>query len=134
MLIHGQCHCGAVAFEAEVDPNTARICHCTDCQSSSGSLFRANIVAQDGTFRLVKGTPKAYVKTAESGNKRAQAFCENCGSGLYSKHPVDPTGYVLRIGAIAERASFRPSRQIWCRSMVPWGAEVPGLARSVGQG
>ena len=130
MLIHGQCHCGAVAFEAEVEPNSARICHCTDCQSSSGSLFRANIVALPDTFRLTKGTPRVYVKTAESGNKRAQAFCEVCGSGLYSKHAVDPTGYVLRVGVIAERASFQPSRQIWCRSMVPWGAAVPGLERS----
>ena len=134
MLIHGQCHCDSVAFEAEVDPNTARICHCTDCQSSSGSLFRANIVALPGTFRLMKGMPKTYIKTAESGNKRAQAFCEHCGSGLYSKHPVDPVGYVLRVGVIAERQSFKPSRQIWCRSMVPWGVEVPGLERSEGQG
>ena len=134
MLVHGQCHCGAIAFEAEVDPGLARICHCTDCQITSGSLFRANIVARDRTFRLVKGMPKSYVKTAESGTKRAQAFCEHCGSGLYSTQPVDPVGYVLRVGVIEERAAFRPSRQIWCRSMVPWGAEVPGLARSVGQG
>ena len=45
MRINGACHCGNIAFEAEVDPETVRICHCTDCQTMSGSLFRANIQA-----------------------------------------------------------------------------------------
>jgi hypothetical protein len=122
-----------VAFEAEVDPATARICHCTDCQITSGSLFRTNIAALDGTFRLIRGTPRNYVKTAESGNKRAQVFCGDCGSGLYSTQAVDPVSYVLRVGVIAERAAFRPSQQIWCRSALPWGADVPGLPKREGQ-
>ena len=55
MRVHGQCHCGSVAFEAEVDPASARVCHCLDCQAMSGSLFRANIAALAGTFRLTRG-------------------------------------------------------------------------------
>ena len=30
------------------------------------------------------GDPKIYVKTAEDGAKRAQAFCPNCGSPIYA--------------------------------------------------
>ncbi len=52
MQIDGACHCGNIAFEAEVDPETVRICHCTDCQTMSGSLFRANI---SGRWRNVPG-------------------------------------------------------------------------------
>ncbi len=40
MRIDGQCHCGGITYEAEVDPATARICHCTDCQVLSGTAFR----------------------------------------------------------------------------------------------
>ena len=29
----GGCHCGLISYEAKVDPATARVCHCTDCQS-----------------------------------------------------------------------------------------------------
>jgi len=41
------------------------------------------------------------VKTAESGNSRAQAFCPECGSPLYGAAPVaDPPSFLLRVGAI----------------------------------
>jgi hypothetical protein len=133
MRINGGCHCGAITFEAEADPNTVRICHCTDCQVTSGSLFRANIRAAAGTFRLTRGTPKLYVKTAESGNQRAQAFCGTCGSGLYSTSPTPPADYVLRVGTIAERASFKPALQAWCGSELPWTADVAGATRRQGQ-
>jgi hypothetical protein len=43
--IDGHCHCGEIAFEAEVDPDALMICHCTDCQMITGSAFRANIAA-----------------------------------------------------------------------------------------
>ena len=129
MRIDGACHCGNVAFEAEVDPETVRICHCTDCQTMSGSLFRANVQAAGETFRLVRGTPKIYVKTADSGARRAQAFCADCGTGLYATSPTDPGVYGLRVGTISQRAMFKPRQQIWCQSELPWTAEVAGLDR-----
>ena len=30
--VQGRCHCGAISYEAEVEPCTAYICHCQDCQ------------------------------------------------------------------------------------------------------
>jgi hypothetical protein len=122
MKVDGACHCGSVAFEADVDPATARVCHCADCQTMSGSLFRANIQAAGDAFRLVRGTPKFYIKTADSGTKRAQAFCADCGTGLYATSPTNPTSYALRVGTIAQRAMFRPTQQIWCQSKLPWTA------------
>ena len=133
MKVDGACHCGAIAYEAEVDPGTVRVCHCTDCQTMSGSLFRANITAVPGTFRLLRGTPKSYTKTAESGNQRAQAFCAECGTGLWANSPDNSGPYGLRVGTIAQRASLRPAQQIWCKSELPWTADVTGLARRPGQ-
>ena len=37
MKIQGGCHCGKISYEAEIDPEKVAICHCTDCQSGSGS-------------------------------------------------------------------------------------------------
>ena len=133
MKIDGACHCGNVAFEAEVDPGTVRICHCSDCQTMSGSLFRANIQADGKSFRLLRGEPKIYVKTADSGNKRAQAFCADCGTGLYATSPTDPASYGLRVGTITQRAAFRPAHQIWCQSELPWTAQINNLPRRDGQ-
>ena len=41
MRIEGQCHCGRIAYEATVDPDTVGICHCTDCQTLV-SRFRSS--------------------------------------------------------------------------------------------
>src|SRR5947209_11690924 len=66
MKIDGGCHCGEITFEAEVDPNALYICHCTDCQTLSGSAFRANILAPAEHFVLLSGTPKTYINTNPS--------------------------------------------------------------------
>jgi hypothetical protein len=74
MKVTESCHCGAIAYEAEVDPNSVRVCHCTDCQRLTGTAFRAGIASLPGTFVLKRGTPKIYIKTAESGTKRAHGW------------------------------------------------------------
>ena len=51
MKIDGGCHCGYIAYEAEVDPEQTAICHCTDCQTLSGSSFRTVVPAPDHSFR-----------------------------------------------------------------------------------
>jgi hypothetical protein len=120
MIVHGSCHCGAVAYEAEVDPARAVICHCLDCQTLSGAAFRASVPARVEDFRLLRGAPKTYVKTAESGNRRVQAFCGDCGSPLYAADAEAAKTYNLRIGVMAERAHLPPQREIWCESALPW--------------
>jgi hypothetical protein len=80
MRIEGRCHCGFITYEAEVDPEKVMICHCTDCQTLSGSAFRSVVLTRESGFKLPSGTLKSYVKTAESGARRPQTFCPECGS------------------------------------------------------
>jgi hypothetical protein len=120
MIIDGHCHCGQIKFAAEVDVDGLAICHCTDCQMLSGSAFRATVLAPAEKFRLLKGTPKSYIKTAESGNRRRHTFCATCGTPIYACAVENPKSYSLRIGTIAQRALLRPQRQIWRRSALNW--------------
>jgi hypothetical protein len=54
-----------------------------------------------GTFVLRRGTPKIYIKTGESGNKRAHAFCPECGTPIYATVPgANPTSCGLRVGTL----------------------------------
>ena len=69
MKINGECHCGEIAYEAELDLKKVGICHCSDCQALSASAFRTIAIVQGNTFRLTKGTPKKYVKIGASGNR-----------------------------------------------------------------
>jgi hypothetical protein len=127
MKIEGRCHCGQITYEAVVDPDKVAICHCTDCQMLTGSAYRANIQAPAETFVLRTGQPKIYIKTADSGTKRAHAFCPNCGTPIYSSAITDPPTYSLRVGGIKQRAKLRPMRQIWCRSALPWSMDLRGV-------
>ena len=121
MKIDGSCHCGRIRYEAEIDPERAAICHCTDCQVLSGSAFRTVVPAPKAGFRLLAGRPKIYVKTADSGNRRTQAFCSECGTPIYSS-PVsdDFPAYSLRVGPIRQRAQLRPRIEYFCRSALDW--------------
>ncbi len=129
MHISGGCHCGAIKYEAEVDPATVAICHCTDCQVMSGSAFRANVPAKKEGFKLT-GTPKVYVKTAASGNKRAQAFCPECGTHVYATTPDNQQVFGIRVGTSDQRAELKPMKQIWCQSAQPWAMNVDPLPKS----
>src|ERR1700740_2767668 len=120
MKIDGGCHCGFITYTAEVDPDSVGICHCMDCQTLSGSAFRISVRAAKDAFSLRSGQPKIYVKTAESGTKRAQAFCPECGTRIYAAAVSDPQTFNIRLGTIRQRAGLRPKRQIWCRSALPW--------------
>ena len=128
MKIDGRCHCGHIAYEAEIDPDQVQICHCTDCQTLTGTAFRAVAMSREGSFRLLSGTLKTYLKTAESGRQREQSFCPECGTPIYSTRPGDgPKAHALRLGAIRQRDALVPKLQIWRRSAVPWLAGLGAI-------
>jgi len=131
MMVEGNCHCGFITYEAQIDPETAGICHCTDCQTLTGSAFRTFVLSNEGGFRLLSGQPKAYIKVGESGAKRGQTFCPACGSPIYSTSDgADPKIYSLRTGTMRQRNELLPRAQIWTRSAQPWlgvlSTDIPG--------
>jgi len=87
----GSCHCGAIPFEAEIDPARVVVCHCTDCQVLSGAPLRAVVPTPIEKFSLLRGEPKSYVKVAQSGNRRSQVFCADCGTALWGTTPENAT-------------------------------------------
>ena len=112
MKIDGGCHCGYITYEAEVEPDKTVICHCTDCQTLSGSAFRTVTPSNEGTFKLRSGELKIYVKIGESGTARPQAFCPQCGTPIYSSVLGDgPKVHGLRVGTIRQRDQFVPKMQ-----------------------
>jgi hypothetical protein len=129
MQIDGACHCGLISFSAEVDPSRVMICHCTDCQVLSGAPFRAVIAASMETFKL-RGQPKSYIKVAQSGNRRAQVFCPECGTPLYATAPENPTSVIIRLGCVTQREQLKPAIQIWEHSALPWLPELLGIPAS----
>ena len=132
MRIDGGCHCGTITYEGEADPEKVSICHCTDCQILTGTAYRFSIPVTGDSFRI-SGEPTVYVKTADSGAKREQAFCPKCGSPIYAASPgPGPKIYSIRAGTVRQRYQFKPRRQIWTHSKQPWVndlADIPSIEK-----
>lgn len=132
MNIEGKCHCGEITFSAEVNPDQVIVCHCSDCQALSGSPFRTVVAAIEGTFQIEKGKPKIYVKTVDDGAQRAQAFCPECGSPIYSGPVGDAAQQFIgiRVGLIKQKGQLKPNKQIWCRSSLDWVHDLSDVPKS----
>ena len=130
MKIDGRCHCGDVAYQAEIDPDDVMVCHCSDCQTLSGTAFRTVVLTQPGSFQLTSGELTIYVKTAESGAKRQQSFCGTCGTPIYStSEEGGPKIHSIRVGTVRQRDQLVPKKQIWCRSQQQWLGDLASIAR-----
>lgn len=130
MKIEGGCYCGRIKYRAEADPEKVEICHCSDCQTLSGSAYRTAVPVEADSFELLCGTPSLYQKTAEDGSIRLQAFCPDCGSPLYSAPPEGERGYFgIRVGTTRQRDMLIPKNQYWFRSAQPWTQDLSNMAR-----
>jgi hypothetical protein len=128
MKIDGQCHCGRVTYEAEINPDRVSICHCTDCQTLTGSPYRVTVICSGEEIRLMGNAPKIYAKAGANGRTRFQHFCGDCGSPLFTSGEgggADDWG--IRWGSIRQRQWLKPMRQIWCRSAIPWINDLEAL-------
>ena len=129
MRIDGQCHCGKITYQAEVNPGEVYICHCTDCQAITGSAFRWSVSVAESDFELLTGNPKTYVKIAEDGTESHQLFCPDCASPLYSTSIVSgPKWLNLRLGTARQRAELQPESQCWHRSAQTWVNDIGDMS------
>ena len=130
MKVDGRCHCGYITYEAEIDLEKTLICHCTDCQALSASAFRVNAYTREDGFKQLSGELKIYVKTSESGNKRPNSFCPECGSAIYATADgPGPKVYSLRLGTIRQRDQIVPKVQVWFRSAQPWVTHIGSMRK-----
>ena len=87
-------------------------------QKMSGAPVRAIAVAPANKI-TINGIPKEYIKISDSGNKRIQAFCENCGTQLFATD-IERKLFNLRTGFLEQRESLEPKEHVFTNSSMPW--------------
>ena len=136
MKVNGGCHCGFITIEGDADPEKVTVCHCTDCQTGTGSAFRVSVPMAGSAFKM-NGQPANYLKTtSESGNPRVQAFCPTCGCPIYSTSPGEgqQASYMVRVGILAQREQLAPKKQNWFRSAQAWVTSLDAVHKNPKQG
>ena len=125
----GGCLCGAIRYEAEGAPVFSLQCHCRDCQRQSGAAYVPAMRVPDAGFRIVRGTPKRYVTTADSGNEISRVFCPDCGTPLYVQVSTRPDLVGLRVCTLDDPSGFRAEADIFVKSAQPWDYMNPAIPK-----
>jgi len=132
-ILHGSCLCGAIRYTVGADVTELRACHCTNCQKISGAGGTVNALVASKDFKITKGAPRRYTKTADSGRVLHRYFCGECGSGIYSQRDITPERVVVRAGAFDSPPPMKVTAHIWTRSARPWDAIDPATTQIPGQ-
>jgi hypothetical protein len=131
-MIDARCSCGAVALSLPGPASRVAACHCIECQRRTGAPFGVGAFYPAESV-TTSGTPKEYVRAAESGAKVRFYFCPDCGSTVYWKADNLPAMIGVAVGAIADPNFPVPIKSVFERSKHVWveitGADVEHLQK-----
>lgn len=123
----GGCACGAIRYECTSEPVLSILCHCRDCQRSTGSGYAAESGVLESGFSFVKGTPRYYAVSGDSGNTVRRGFCPDCGSPLVASSSGRPGFLAIQAASLDDPAVFHPTHHVYVSSAQPWDRIAPDL-------
>jgi len=116
----GGCLCGAVRYRCDARPFVAYTCHCRACRRLTASAFATCIQVPAEALAVVRGEPAAREREADSGNRLATAFCDACGSALWSANAARPRLRTLYVGTLDRAEDVAVDAHIWTSRRLPW--------------
>ena len=118
-MTDARCSCGTIALSLPGPTNLVAACHCIDCQRRTGAPFGVGAF-YPAEVVTISGTPKEYVRAAESGGKVRFYFCPDCGSTVYWKADNLPAMIGVAVGAIADPNFPAPIKSVFEQSKHAW--------------
>ncbi len=125
----GGCACGAVRYECNKAPTLMWVCHCRECQRSTGGGGAVNVVFTKDDVTFTRGAPKYYESTGTSGETTRRGFCPECGSPLAAQADLFPQVQGISAASFDDPAQLTLGAHIWTSSVQPWDTLTPGLAQ-----
>lgn len=118
----GSCLCGDVSFEIEDDFKHFQLCHCTQCQKTTGSAHASNLFTDPENITWISGED-AISRFDVEGRGISNAFCTRCGSRVPY---LSKSGEVLAVpaGSLDGRPSISPSANIFWPERAGWYDEA----------
>jgi hypothetical protein len=133
-MITGGCLCGAVRYESDGVALFGVLCHCRDCQRSSGSGHVPVMGVAKSSFR-VTGETRGHAITGGSQLPTIRHFCPTCGSLLFGTPEVIADMVSIYVGSLDDPSVFRPECAIFTRDRWHWdtsGSQLPGYETKPG--
>lgn len=126
----GGCVCGAVRYTlADGFRFLPYACHCTDCQSRTGSAFSEHMLFAR-TDLTIEGELDCGTMTQPSGAKSLIWGCVVCKARIYAENDQRPGFASLRCGTLDRSIEVVPAAHIWITSKQPW-IKIPDDAKTM---
>jgi hypothetical protein len=121
MTKEGGCACGAVRYRMNREPMFVHCCHCTSCQTETGTAFAINALIESDQVETLKGSAVAIMTPTESGRGQQVWRCPECQVALWSNYggAQDILRFV-RVGTLDKPGEVEPDIHIYTRSKLPW--------------
>ncbi len=124
MYKSGGCNCNAVRFRLLREPVFTHICHCKQCQRSSGGAFNVSTVVLVEDFEFDDCTPDTHHVSGPTGIEYEAWGCDNCGCTIGGKSVAPTELMVVRPGTLDDTTGIEPKAHIWTREKQDW-VEIP---------
>ncbi|MBV7255504.1 GFA family protein [Pacificimonas sp. WHA3] len=132
-ILKGGCLCGAVRYTLKDGVRLAPYaCHCTDCQTRTGSAFSEHMLVAEADLEL-SGDVNTGRATQPSGAQSKIVGCAVCMARIYAQNDTRPGFISIRCGTLDRSAEIVPAAHIWVRSKQPWIALPAGARQMDGQ-
>ncbi|MDG5747341.1 GFA family protein [Qipengyuania sp. XHP0207] len=116
----GKCLCGAVTYTLrEAFRLKPYACHCTECQTRTGSAFSEHMLFMLSDLEL-NGDLDVARYTQPSGAQSEIFCCAICKARIYAVNNTREGMASLRCGTLDNSASVVPAAHLWVRSKQPW--------------
>ena len=117
----GACACGAVRYALTKSPIFTHCCHCTDCQTETGSAFVLNAMIEGDNVQVLAGDPEPVMTPSASGRGQEVWRCPTCQVALWSHYSTRGRRVAfVRVGTLDEPGACPPDVHIFVRSKLPW--------------
>lgn len=117
--LDGGCQCGEVRYRINGQPVRITVCHCSECKKQSGSAFGMSLTVREAEFAVMRGTPRTWSRSSDSGNVVTGCFCGTCGTRLF--HLIAIAGLLnVKPGTLDNFAGIAPRFEAWTSRKAPW--------------
>ena len=115
----GSCECKSIDYQYNGEPLTCYACHCTDCQTSSGSAFGLSMIVNEKDLEVTSGNVETSTLDVK-GTKVEKHHCSQCGTPLWFSAEEYPGIVAIKPGTFKDTLWFKPVAHLWVRSKQPW--------------
>lgn len=114
------CSCGQLKLTMVGDPTEVTVCHCFECQKSTGSVFGVSTYWPKSACQSIEGEVKLWRRSSDSGRWLDNYFCPTCGSTVYWYAEFAPDEIGVSAGNFADPSFPPPTSAVWDSCRHPW--------------